>query len=457
MSFGKQQEDIRSIVSYRKRVIEVVRHYDVNQKTEISDRTGLAWPTVRYQIEKLQSQAIVERGTDGKYNLNPKIAFFAGISIGRKHTRLLIVDFQFKMVPFDKLFQQESVSEKTKKLFLETCGGNLSADGDYVSFPSPKNLLRATGMVDRFMDLIVALIKDGVPIYGVGLSLPVAFDKESGRTFGTVMMSGISIDDLIYQDKLLFFRERNIPLVAEHGAKLVAIAEKEYLYLRQDPNMSKGHIAVVYLGSDIGVGLILNHQLHRGSGGMSGTIGHLPNIPAMAPEITDTYFMSLTPVAAVDTLEITDADAPVMCDVCQKDNCLTARLKQCGAYDIISEGSGELSNEAMWGLFVYLGRIIGTLTVLDLDLIILSGKAATLDPDAKIWRNLNILLMEYSESHTSRSTRIIKTPVLIPHTAVGAAINAYYAWVDDEPKQPEPYEKINTSPVVKWLDFEQGS
>jgi len=70
----------------------------------------------------------------------------------------------------------------------------------------------------------------------------------------------------------------NVPVFVENDANCFVVAEKEHFYKKLK------NVVGITLGSGLGVGLVLNGSLYKGSKGFAGELGHVKNIGCVARE-----------------------------------------------------------------------------------------------------------------------------------------------------------------------------
>jgi predicted NBD/HSP70 family sugar kinase len=439
---NEDPSNFRETLCICKNTIEVIRHYNISDKSDISNKSGLSWPTVNTHIAKLSECKIIEDAATKKdtampYALNRNIAFFAGIAVGCKQIKFLIIDFKFECVSFNDLLGKKNISDRTKNIYDNKLKNhrypNNSNDPDnkYLYFISPDKLSEIAVIVNNILGFIKSLYEDGIPICGIGFSVPGAVNQERRTIVGALnkpCLNNLKVDDLFYMDKFEYFSKKGIPITIDHNSKLTAVAEKEYLYLLENPNKGKGNIAVVYMGSSIAVGLILNHQLYRGALNFSGEIGHI-----CAPKMQDR------------------TEDKVPC-VCGKNYCLESRFKQYGLHDVIN-GIKEINEESQEDFnetfSFYIGFMIELISQLfNPDLIIFSGKIATLD--LPIWPYANILKRDVALPYIAEATQVMRTAIDAPHSAIGAAINSYYVFIRNERKND-----IGNPTIIDWVSVDE--
>lgn len=121
------------------------------------------------------------------------------------------------------------------------------------------------GLVREASDLLASGSTDNGSLVAIGVSLAAAVDEDGEvlqeRDFG--IPAGGAVRDAL---AIAF----DVPVAVNNDANLAALAEHEL-------GAARGHdnVAVITLGSNIGLGLILGGSLHRGAHGMAGEAGLL--------------------------------------------------------------------------------------------------------------------------------------------------------------------------------------
>lgn len=157
----------------------------------------------------------------------------------------------------------------TKKYFSIDIGGTNIKYGiidDQGELVSHENVKTPDNKTD-FLNLIKAIVQENLSdIQGVGISVP---GKVNVKT-GTVYYGGA----LPFLDKVSFKDELesafHIPVAVENDAKAGASAE---LWLGSLKDVANG--AIITLGTGVGGGIILNHQLLHGSHYQAGELSYM--------------------------------------------------------------------------------------------------------------------------------------------------------------------------------------
>lgn len=98
----------------------------------------------------------------------------------------------------------------------------------------------------------------------VGIGVPGFIESRSGIVHWSPLIEGRSLE---FAD--LMSRKLSVPVTIDNDANLVALAESWFGVGRQIPDF-----AVVTIEQGVGMGLVLNHKVYRGSRGMGMELGH---------------------------------------------------------------------------------------------------------------------------------------------------------------------------------------
>ncbi|MCU4166563.1 ROK family protein [Carboxylicivirga caseinilyticus] len=115
--------------------------------------------------------------------------------------------------------------------------------------------------IDSFIDKVKI---DRKKLLGIGISMPGLIDSVNGINYTFLNINNSSITKII---------EKRIgrPVFIENDAKAMALAE---FVLGKEDNTND--LLLLFLDMGIGLGMILNGQLYRGSSGFAGEFSHIP-------------------------------------------------------------------------------------------------------------------------------------------------------------------------------------
>jgi N-acetylglucosamine repressor len=107
---------------------------------------------------------------------------------------------------------------------------------------------------------------DSSKLMGIGISMPGLVDSVKGINYTHLNFGNKSIRDIL-------IKEFNRPVFIENDAKAAALAEFRFGLAKKKKN-----VLVLYIDWGIGLGLILDGKLYRGSSGFAGEFSHIPMI-----------------------------------------------------------------------------------------------------------------------------------------------------------------------------------
>jgi len=168
-----------------------------------------------------------------------------GMDVGGTNLRLAVVD------------EQGNILEHNR---LHTNFANIAAEQSVAEY-----------IVAGMTDAALPLLEKCHEITAVGIGFPGFFDARTGG-----LISSPNIPDLHDFPLAGKLGERlKLPVHIQNDASLAALGEFRF-------GCGQGHASLLHLtlGTGIGGGLILNHQMYTGDGGMAMEIGHLHIAPA---------------------------------------------------------------------------------------------------------------------------------------------------------------------------------
>jgi glucokinase-like ROK family protein len=152
---------------------------------------------------------------------------------------------------------------ETKMSIFDGANNNVTGIQTY-SIP----LKNGIATLDTFYEYAKELIKSSginpLKLVCVGISMPGLVNARKGTNYTYLNLGEKSIRKIL-EEKF------NRPVFIENDAKAIALAEHRF-------GLAKGKkdVMVLYLDWGIGLGLILNGKLYRGTSGFAGEFGHIP-------------------------------------------------------------------------------------------------------------------------------------------------------------------------------------
>lgn len=227
----------------RRIVLNLIRKHQPVSRAELSRHSGLQRSTVSAIAEELIAERWVVEGAVGHLprgrkptflHLNPERAGIVGIDVQPVTTTVAVASIE------GRFLAQESMST-----------GNDPAD-----------------FVERLKRRVTDLIRahPGNSYEGIGISLPGRVDLASNRLRFAPNLGWNTLDL-----KTPLEQATGLPVELENAANACALAELWSGGHREEVR----NLAIVTVSEGIGVGMIMNGQLVRGTTGMAGEFGHV--------------------------------------------------------------------------------------------------------------------------------------------------------------------------------------
>jgi predicted NBD/HSP70 family sugar kinase len=227
----------------RRIVLNLVRKHQPISRASLARRSGMQRSTVSAITEQLISEHWVVEGATGRLprgrrptflHLNPDRAGIIGVDVHPGSTTLAVSTMDMRIVAHESIPTGRDPAD-----FIERLGR-------------------------RIKDLICAHPKRSYE--GIGLSLPGRVDLKSHRLAFAPNLSWTNVDFKTPLEKLT-----GVPVEVENAANACALAE---LWSGRHGE-SVSNIVTVTVSEGIGVGIVMNGQLLRGSHGVTGEFGHV--------------------------------------------------------------------------------------------------------------------------------------------------------------------------------------
>lgn len=228
-------------------VLEGVRRVGPVSRAQLSRETALSKPTVSQALAALLDAGLVReagRSSGGKgptailYELNPRAGWVVGIDVGRHWVRAAIAD---------------------------VTGGFVARRDERARVRSADSLITQIGSVARGLASDAGIGWRQVTFTTVGS--PGVFGSDRGQVALAYSLPGWGRQGLLEALQ----RELGTKVAFENDVNLAALGE-QWHGLGKDVD----DFVYLHLGTGVGMGLVLNGELYRGSGGAAGEVGYLP-------------------------------------------------------------------------------------------------------------------------------------------------------------------------------------
>ena len=228
-------------------VLESVRRVGPVSRAQIARETALSKPTVSQALVTLLDAGLVRdagRTSGGKgptavlYELNPQAGWVVGIDVGRDWVRAAIADVTGRFV---------------------------ARRDERARVKSAKTLITQIGAIAHALAADAGIKWRQVTFATVGS--PGVFEQERGQVALAYALPGWGRQGLVE----LVQQELGTKIAFENDVNLAAIGERWQ-------GLGKGveNFVYLHLGTGVGMGMVLNGELYRGSSGAAGEVGYLP-------------------------------------------------------------------------------------------------------------------------------------------------------------------------------------
>jgi glucokinase-like ROK family protein len=225
-------------------VLEMIRTQGPLSRADVAQRSGLNKGTVSSLVKELIEEELVYEIGQGESSggrrpvlllFNEKAGFSIGIDLGVHYILGVLTDLQGNVMAQKRVSFQNKGYQAVLVLIKETV-----------------------------LSLLEHMPKSRYGLVGIGMGVPGIVDKA-----GTVLFApNLSWKDIpLKQEMEAVF---HVPVVIDNEANAGAYGEK-----RLGAGQEFDHILYVSAGIGIGVGLVLNGELYRGTNGFAGESGHM--------------------------------------------------------------------------------------------------------------------------------------------------------------------------------------
>jgi predicted NBD/HSP70 family sugar kinase len=233
------------------KVLQALHFLKEHSRYEIARVTGISTVSVTALLNRLIGDGkITKSGKTGSrsgrpsvlYDISVDFGYYIGVSIETNCIRLVAID------PGQRI-----LVKRERPLALSPDPGEHLSD-----------IIRQ--LAAELEDLFASGGMERGRLLALGISLPGMVDSERGVWLTGLRVSGIGH---IYLRDIL---ERNLsmPISVEDSTRCIAWRE----LTRQGAEVTEPFV-LLYLGSGVGAGIVIDGKLYRGAGGLAGEIGHL--------------------------------------------------------------------------------------------------------------------------------------------------------------------------------------
>lgn len=233
----------------RQVVYKLIRERGCTSKAELSKLTGISPPTVLKIINFLKERGLIVEVGEGE------------TSIGRKPQMLMLnTDLMYLAAFFmEGDFLSMGIVDIMGNVRLKKCT-KVKPEFDYI--------------ISMISDVFIPQLMDEAGIameklFGIGIALPVIYDKKSCTIAGAPLVGDQEERDI--KDTIKALEEKyNAMVIVENDANSQAIGE-----FVKSGSKAKDDLILISVGTGMGAGVILGGKLRRGAHNMCGEIGYM--------------------------------------------------------------------------------------------------------------------------------------------------------------------------------------
>jgi predicted NBD/HSP70 family sugar kinase len=228
-------------------VLEFVRHMGPASRAQIARHSGLSKPTVSLALSALERAKLVReagRTSGGKgptavlYEMNPRAGWVVGLDVGRDWVRAAIADLT-----------GEIVARRDVRARARNAEGLIEQLGEIAH-----GLASEAGV--RWKQVTVAVVGS-----------PGVFEASRGQMALAHNLPGWDREGLAEELQA----ELGTKVDFENDVNLATLGERW-----RGLGKGVGNFAYLHVGTGVGMGLVLNGELYRGSTGAAGEVAYLP-------------------------------------------------------------------------------------------------------------------------------------------------------------------------------------
>lgn len=238
--------------------------------------------------DELVAANIVRR--DGRrLSIDGDACYFLGVSVGSAHIRLVLLDLRFEPVSRQDIEERFGISNQAL-MDIDKLGyseendpysyayDTFSAhDRDKGDFDFDIVRGKTAALVNLFLDRAEDERLPAFPLLGIGFAVAGPVDYEGKTWYSSPRIpaaKNVRLKDIIGYRNFERAQKLGIFLSLDNNAKSSVISEYQHLQEQKFGRYTQD-IALIYIGSGIGMAAVIGRKLLRGSRNFSGELGHV--------------------------------------------------------------------------------------------------------------------------------------------------------------------------------------
>jgi predicted NBD/HSP70 family sugar kinase len=233
-------------------VLQLIRSGEALTRAELMRRTGLSRTTMAQRLEQLLEHRLIfdaggSTSTGGRppssFAFNPDAGTILSAGMGATHSRIGLTDLGGRVI------------------------AEISDDLDIQTDPEAV----VSWIEERFSELVRDSGRDRGDLLAIGVGLPAPVEHATGTPVSPPIMPRWDGYPVAARLRSAF----GVPVLVDKDVNTMAWGE-HWMHWRETE-----HMVFIKVGTGIGLGIVADGRIQRGSDGAAGDIGHLP-IPAAA-------------------------------------------------------------------------------------------------------------------------------------------------------------------------------
>lgn len=405
-------------------MLQAIRITPKNTVDLLKDQCHISWATAKNVINILQGLDKDGRKTDATpliyndatgYHVRPEAGYLVGISIGTKKIRASLIDYAFH-----PLTLKERQELNLPPIWIEEHPSDDTAP-DELTLETPDSLSEIRKICNDIIRPLLELHREHrkhkpFSLLGIGMALPGPIEYQTAKVINAlsnIEFQKATLSNIIGSALLHDAIQEGIFFSLDHNAKASVVSEYEYILSSCAPEHRPHNIAVIYIGTGIGAGMIVQSRLLRGARSFSGELGHV-RVPNISNHVSCRCGRRDCLEAVVDDEIVRktqgNLEAKKYSDVINEDEKIE-KAKQEASFEVLME---------------YIPIMINLLTnIISFDIIILSGH--DIRKTSGIVDALYDSKSEFMQPHIGEEFKLKAGRNSSSTAAIGSAIQAYYS------------------------------
>jgi len=227
-------------------ILRILYYRPMQPIADIANSLSKSIPSVTKQINDLLTRnVVVEKG-------------YAASTGGRKAIQYML----------NENLQQSIISVSIDQFYTSISSSNLKAEtiSSQNNIPIDLRDKKATeSILEALNNFIISNQINITQVIGIGISMPGFVDSETG------LNESYNEDSPLYNIRKLFEQKFKVPAIIDNDSRCIALAERKFGEAKDS-----SHSLVINLNWGVGLGILINDDIFKGTSGYAGEFSHIP-------------------------------------------------------------------------------------------------------------------------------------------------------------------------------------